>query len=80
MTLVTGLAVYFVTWWICLFVVLPFGVKPPQNPAPGTVHSAPDRPRLGLKAAITTVLAGVVWLGIWGVIAAGWLDFREATF
>jgi predicted secreted protein len=23
----TFLAIYFVVWWICLFVVLPFGVK-----------------------------------------------------
>lgn len=80
MSVVTGLAVYFITWWICLFVVLPFGVKPAENPVPGTEPSAPDRPRLALKAGITTVLAAFVWLGIWGVIAAGWLDFRDTAF
>lgn len=79
MSVVTGIAIYFVTWWICLFVVLPFGIKAPENPEPGTEQGAPERPRLLLKAGITTVLAAIVWLGILGVIASGWLDFREVA-
>ena len=31
MGLVTGIAIYFVIWWITLFVVLPFGVEQNKN-------------------------------------------------
>ena len=23
----SAVAIYFITWWVCLFIVLPFGVK-----------------------------------------------------
>ena len=46
MTLVTGLAVYVVVWWIVLFAVLPWGVKPPETFVPGQAESAPENPRL----------------------------------
>jgi predicted secreted protein len=59
-----------------LFMVLPWGVRPQGDGPPGTVASAPARPRLPLKFAVTTaialVLTGVVQL----VVAAGWVTFR----
>ena len=27
MSLVSAIAIYFIIWWVCLFVVLPFGVR-----------------------------------------------------
>ena len=27
----SAIAVYFITWWLCLFVTLPFGVKNPHE-------------------------------------------------
>lgn len=61
MTWVTGLATYFIIWWLVLFMVLPFGVKTPDRPEPGMATSAPERPRLWLKAGATTVIAALVW-------------------
>jgi predicted secreted protein len=77
MTFVTGLAVYVVVWWIVLFAVLPWGVKLPETFVPGQAESAPENPRLLLKAAVTSVLAGVIWLGIYLVVRSDWISFRD---
>jgi len=74
---VSGIVVYLITWWVVLFAVLPWGVRPPDEPEPGHATSAPARPRLWMKFAVTTVVAAVIWLGIYGVIEAGWISFRE---
>ena len=49
--------VFFIVWWLVFFVTLPFGVHPPDHPEPGHAPSAPEKPRLWIKAAITTAIA-----------------------
>ena len=46
MGLVTGVAIYFVIWWITLFVVLPFGVEQNQNVKEGNDPGAPVQHRM----------------------------------
>ena len=68
MTLPIGLAIFFTIWWIVLFAVLPFGVRSQHEDAdmtPGTDPGAPVAPRLLLKALITTVVACVLFAGLW---------------
>jgi predicted secreted protein len=68
MSLVSALAIYFVVWWICLFVVLPFGVRSQeeaQDVTPGTERGAPHQPFLVRKAVATTILASVVFACIY---------------
>ena len=77
MTLATGIAIYVVVWWVVLFAVLPWGVKPPETLVPGQADSAPENPRLLLKAAVTTVIAGVIWAGIYLVVRSDWISFRD---
>lgn len=76
MTWVTGVAVYVVIWWLVLFTVLPWGVRPPENPVPGQATSAPDRPRLLLKFVVTTAISGVVFALVWWAIESGWFSVR----
>jgi predicted secreted protein len=68
MSLVSSIAVYFVLWWLCLFAVLPFGVKS-QHEAddvqPGTEPGAPVRPLLLWKVLATTILAGIIFAGVY---------------
>jgi predicted secreted protein len=68
MTLLGSVAIYFVIWWLCLFVILPFGVKS-QHEADdvtlGTEHGAPDRPHLVAKALATTLLAAIIFAGVY---------------
>lgn len=62
-----AIAVYFTTWWIVLFAVLPWGVRS-QNEEPdrlqGTDPGAPVAPRLGLKALITTATSLAVFAAL----------------
>ena len=62
MGLVTGIAVYFIVWWITLFMVLPFGVEREKKVKEGNDPGAPVKHRLLIKFAINTVLAFVIWL------------------
>jgi predicted secreted protein len=76
MSWMTGILVYIIIWWLVLFVTLPFGISPQENPEPGTVPSAPAKPRLGLKAGITTVAAAVLWGIFYYVVQADLISFR----
>ena len=56
-------AIYFVVWWVTLFAMLPIGVRAHDSADPvigATRGSAPDHPRMGLKVALTTVVAAVI--------------------
>lgn len=62
----SALAIYFIMWWLCLFVVLPFGVRSQQESddiAHGTDPGAPAIPHIGSKLIATTVLAAVFFVG-----------------
>lgn len=64
-TLPLGLAIYVTIWWIVLFAVLPFGVRSADEAgeeAPeGSDPGAPVAPQLARKAAVTTVIAAVIF-------------------
>ena len=76
MNWVSGILVYVMIWWIVLFMVLPWGVRPPDNPEPGHASGAPANPMLGRKVAITTATATVLWGIAYYVIESGLLTFR----
>ncbi len=67
---------FFIVWWLVFFMTLPFGVRPPEEPEPGTAPSAPERPHLLLKALVTTVIALAVTWGIDWVIRSGLIELR----
>lgn len=70
----TLIAMYFVIWWICLFAVLPLRVRTQGEAGevvPGTPASAPARPEMLLKVAITTVVAAIVLAGIVALLNSG---------
>ena len=67
-----AVAIYFTTWWIVLFAVLPFGVRSQdeaRDVAPGTDPGAPVVPGLVAKALWTTALSGVVFVVILAMFA-----------
>ena len=74
---VTDLILYIIVWWMVFFMVLPFGVRPDDAPEPGNIPSAPARPRLLLKAGITTAVATLVWLGLRYAIASDIFSVRS---
>jgi predicted secreted protein len=57
-------AIYFIVWWVCLFVVLPFGVRTQSDSGEmiqGTSAGAPINPRMGRVAALTTIAASIAF-------------------
>ena len=76
----TACMVYIMTWWIVLFAVLPFGVRPEAAADQRTGwRGAPARPRIGRKMIVTTFVALVIWTGIMVVIRSDWFSFRAAA-
>jgi predicted secreted protein len=69
------LAIYGIVWWLTLFLVLPFGVKTQQEAGEvdeGTAPSAPLRPQIWQKMAITTVLSAAIFASIyWTIVLTG---------
>lgn len=67
----TGIMMYIIIWWCVLFAVLPIGVRTPEeagvDAVPGQVPSAPVRPRLVMKALLTTAIAAVLFAAFWYV-------------
>lgn len=62
-----SLAIFFVTWFIVLFAVLPFGVKSQREAGDvvkGTDPGAPVAPRLLVKALWTTVIAAAAFVAL----------------
>ena len=76
MTAAGAVVTFVAVWWLIFFMALPFGVEPDENPQPGNVESAPARPRLLLKALVTTILAALATWGIDWLLASGVVDFR----
>ena len=71
-----GLVIFTVTWWMVFFMTLPFGVSAAAEPMPGHDGGAPEKPRLWLKATITTAIAGAL-TGLAAVaVEYEWINFR----
>ena len=81
MPIVTGIALYFVIWWIALFAVLPLGTRPVADAdRQSGWRGAPEKPQMLRKVLITTMVAAVIWAVIYLVIVSGWVSFRSGWF
>ncbi len=84
MSLASAIAIYFIIWWVCLFAVLPFGVRNAHETGEaveqGNEAGAPVNPLLLQKILATTVLACAVFALIWGQMTYGWIGFDDIPF
>lgn len=58
-----GIVVFVITWWLCFFIALPFGVRSQLeegDTTPGTEAGAPANPQLVKKALWATAGAAVL--------------------
>lgn len=84
MTIISGLAVYFIIWWLTLFMVLPWGAKSPHEagelPVGGNAPSAPIQAHIKVKLLVTTLLAtGFFGLFYW-LVPAGNMSLNDLWF
>lgn len=56
-----NIALYIIVWWITMFAVLPWGVKPANESDQGHDAGAPAQPHLLAKTIITSLIALVLW-------------------
>ena len=62
MGIATGIAIYFLIWWVVLFAVLPWGVRAQGDEAvAGSDPGAPQVPRIWMKLVWTTVASAVIF-------------------
>lgn len=80
MTWFSAALVFVVVWWLVFFMSLPIGSRSYHEAGAeveiGNAASAPMRPRVWLKAGISTVIAIVLTIGVYFLIDSGALSFR----
>ena len=80
MTIAGALVVFFLSWFVILLMVLPWGIQTSEEANEsrhlGTAESAPVKPRIFLKFLITTALSFVVLLVVWWVISNGFITIE----
>jgi predicted secreted protein len=83
-TLAFAIALYFIIWWIVLFAMLPIGVRTSEEAGekttPGHAESAPHLPNLLPKMVATTVIATVVFAGLYAVIVHHIITLDDIPF
>ena len=76
MSVLDAVLTFAIMFCIVLFMVLPFGARPPERPALGHAASAPERPRIALKLVVASGIAALLTAAAHLVIASGWLSLR----
>ncbi len=80
MSIFTGIMVYVILWWLLFFMVLPWGIQPIEQPEAGWQRGAPYKPKLWMKALVTTGLATVAFCLLYLYVPADlmqWEVFKE---
>lgn len=84
MKITSIIAIYFIIWWLCLILVLPWGIRNAAETGDkveaGHDAGAPVRPRLGRKAIYATVLATAVFASVYAVYMGGWISIGDTQF
>ena len=69
--------IFVISWWLVFFVTLPWGIHVPDEHEPGHATSAPEKPRLWIKATVTTVISGSITGAIVWAAENDLFSFRE---
>jgi predicted secreted protein len=79
-----AIALYFIIWWIVLFAMLPIGVRTSEEAgeasALGQAESAPHAPNLIPKMVATTVVASIVFAGLYAIIVHHVITLDDIPF
>ena len=68
MGLYTGFITFSLIWWVMLFIILPIGIRSPEQTELGMATSAPVNPNVKKKLLWVTILTiPVFFLAKWGI-------------
>ncbi|MFM9974703.1 MAG: DUF1467 family protein [Beijerinckiaceae bacterium] len=73
----SGIAIFFIIWWLTLFAVLPFGARSQHEAGeivPGSDPGAPASARMSRVFLITTLVAAVLFAVFWLVYVMNVLE------
>ncbi len=71
MPFITAIAIYFILWWVCLFLVLPWGIRGQHETGEvvkGSEPGAPVAPSMKRKVVYNSILAAIIWVIVFVVI------------
>lgn len=77
MDIVSGIALFFMIWWLVIFAVLPWGVTRQTDAITGNDAGAPQFHNMKKKVLITTVITFVIWLGVYFLVHSDFISFHE---
>lgn len=77
MSIASGIVVYVIIWWLVFFMTLPFGVKKTEEVEEGHEPGAPEKPMLWRKAAITSLIAALLFAVWWYVQDSGLINIQR---
>ena len=77
MSIVSGIFIYVMIWWVVLFTILPWGIRRQKDLMPGCAVEAPARSYILLKFLFTSVLSALIWTGIYWMITSHLITFTE---
>ncbi len=84
MSIVGGVLIYLIIWWVVLFAVLPIGVRNAYEEGvelvPGQADGAPVRPRLLFKFALTTMISLGIFALLWASDHFDWVNWRQLMY
>ena len=84
MKLQSVLAIYILFWTMCLFLVLPFGVRTPEEEGvdcpPGHAPSAPHRFSFGRAALRATIVSAVLFALFYANYVFGWIRVEDVDW
>jgi predicted secreted protein len=74
-TWTSSIVLFVIIWWLVFFAVLPWGIRRAGDEALGHDAGAPLRPRLVLKAAITTGIAALLCGVAYWLVQSKYISF-----
>jgi predicted secreted protein len=77
MDIASFVIIFILTWWMVLFMVLPWGIEMVGANDEGNLPAAPRHHNLKKKLLITSVIAIIVSMIIFMIVQSGIVDFRS---
>ena len=77
MSIASVVVVFVILWWLLLFIALPIGVNPEENPDSGNMKGAPKNPDLKKKIIATTIITVILTTAYYFAVEKGYIVFFD---